>query len=132
VTIEHTTKKFGRNEHVKLDDKVVKDSATLLELRTYLLSQLETARGMSPHMLLDFAKMSVRTKSLEISARLRRKESERLTEINDEINKCTDLLTRYVDEASQVILMRELEELTAAKNAILDSQGESLAQRARN
>jgi len=86
---------------------------------------------MAPHTLLEFAKMTIRTKALEIMARQRKRENEVLIELNDGINKCTQLLARYSDEDSQVILTRELEELTHAKNTLLEEQGAKLAERAR-
>jgi len=131
VKLQHMHQKVSRNEHVKLDDKVVNTKETLSELREYLLAQLDTACLMAPHMLLEFAKMTVRTKALEIMARLKKKENEKLIELNNEINKCTQLLTRYLDMDSQIILTRELEELHHAKNNILAEQGAQLAMRAK-
>jgi hypothetical protein len=131
VKLEHRHQKYHRNEHVKLDDKVVTDKDTLLVLREYLITQLDSAGTMAPHMLLEFAKMTIRTKALEIMAKQRKKENEKLAELNTEINRCTQLLTRYLDADSQLILTRELEELTHAKNTILEEQGVRLAFRAR-
>jgi hypothetical protein len=131
VMFKHTHHKFSTNDHVKLDDKVVTVKSTLLELREYLIAQLSTAGDMAPHMLLEFAKMTIRTKALEIMAKQRKKENEKLAELNNEINKCTQLLARYFDDDSQIILTRELEELTHAKNVLLDEQGARLAMRAR-
>jgi hypothetical protein len=111
VVFQHTHLKFSRNEHVKLEDRVVTNRDTLLELREYLIAQLNTASHMAPHMLLEFAKMTIRTKALEIMAKQCKKENEKLLELNDDINKCMTLLTRYSDADSQTILTRELEEL---------------------
>ncbi|MFN9940641.1 MAG: hypothetical protein ACK56I_14305, partial [bacterium] len=82
---------------------------------------------MATHMMIEFAKMTIRTKALEILKKQRQKDNELLVELNNEINKCTHLLTRYSDEDSQVILTRELEELTHAKNMLLEGQGAELA-----
>ena len=85
VTLVHREHKFHRNEHIKLDDKVVTDKDNLLVLREYLIAQLDSACNMAPHMRLEFAKMTIRTKALEIMAKLRKKENEKLAECNTEI-----------------------------------------------
>ena len=43
------------------------------------------AADMNPHMKLEFAKMTVRTKGIEISMRLRKKENNELRDLNDQI-----------------------------------------------
>jgi hypothetical protein len=96
-----------------------------------MIEQLETTAGMTPHSRLEFAKMSVRTKALEIMACSKRKENRRLSEIEVEIAEYTRLLTVYADPQSQTIILRELEELTQERNSILNKQGEKLATRAK-
>jgi hypothetical protein len=103
----------------------------LAELKEYLRSQLETAQYLSPHLKLDFAKMTIHTKALQLMARAKKQENARLLEINAEINENMCLVKLYADDASQTILIRELEVLSHEKKQILNSQGEHLADRAR-
>jgi hypothetical protein len=74
---------YHRNEHIKLDNGVVQNKETLNELTSYVNEQLLTATDMNPHVKLEFTKMTIRTKALEIMARNKRKENERLNEINN-------------------------------------------------
>ena len=46
----------------------------------------------NPHMRLEFAKMTIRTKAIEISMRLRKKENNELRDINDQISQNSNLL----------------------------------------
>jgi hypothetical protein len=120
-----------RSEHVKLDNAVVQDKETLSELITYVNEQMLTAAGMNPHVKLEFAKMTIRTKALDIMSRCKRKENERLKEINDCIKENMRLLTVYWDVQSHMVLANELEDLDAEKAQILTKQGETLAHRAK-
>jgi len=133
VTVEYVAinKKVYRNEHIKLDDAVVKNASTLQELRTYLYEQLTYAGNMNPHMLLEYTKMTIRTKALDIMARSRRAMVSELNNINDDINTNVALLSRYTDVNSQLILHHEIENATLRKNVILQEQGEKLALRAK-
>jgi len=45
------------------------------------------ATDMNPHMKLEFAKMTIRTKAIEISMRLRKKENNKLRDLNDQISQ---------------------------------------------
>jgi hypothetical protein len=54
-------------EVCKLNLNVVRDSENLVQLRTYLSEQLETLdNDADPHLRLKFAKMTIRTKALEL------------------------------------------------------------------
>jgi hypothetical protein len=64
---------------------------------------------MNPHMKLEFAKMTIRTKAIEISMRMRRNENNELRDLNDQIIQNSELLKRYTDENSLNIITRELE-----------------------
>jgi hypothetical protein len=131
LTLEHKQRTYHRNEHVKLDNGVVQNKETLNELMSYVNEQLLTATDMNPHVKLEFTKMTIRTKALEIMARNKRKESERLNEINSSIKENMRLLTLYTDQHSHRILTGELEELGLEKDEILRKQGMALAHRAR-
>jgi hypothetical protein len=74
----HQQKVTRRNDHVKLDNSVVTNPASLAELREYLAEQIGLAENLNPHMKLDFIKMTIRTKALEIMARKKRKENDQL------------------------------------------------------
>ena len=45
------------------------------------------AIDMNPHMKLEFTKMTIRTKAIEISMRLRKKENNGLRDLNDQISQ---------------------------------------------
>ncbi len=133
VIVEYvaTEKKLHRNEHIKLDDTVVKNADTLTELRTYLTEQLSYAEDMNPHMMLEYTKMTIRTKALDIMARSGRAMVSEVNTLNDDINTNITLLSRYTDVNSQLILTHDIENATIRKNAILQDQGEKLALRAK-
>jgi len=63
LTLKHTNNVRQRNEHVKLDNDVVLNPQTLVELSTYVEEQVASATWMNPHMKLEFTKMSIRTKA---------------------------------------------------------------------
>ena len=50
------------------------------------------ATDMNPHMKLELAKMTLRTKAIEIIMRLRKKENNKLRDLNDQISQNSDLL----------------------------------------
>jgi len=131
LTLEHRHRSVHKNEHVKLDNRVVHNKETLAELIEYVTEQLSTATDMTPHVRLEFAKMTIRTKALEIMSRTKRKENERLSEVNNSIKENMRLLAVYTDQQSHMILTAELEELEAERNEILSKQGATLAQRAK-
>jgi hypothetical protein len=86
---------------------------------------------MTPQLKLEFAKMTIRTKALEIIACNRVKLENRLTEIESEIKNYMELLTRYTDADSQNIIVTELESLNLMRNNIKSEQGAKLALRAK-
>ena len=64
------------------------------------------ATDTNPHLKLEFAKMTIRTKSIEIRMRLRKKEYNDLRDLNDQIIQNSELLKRYTDENSLNIITR--------------------------
>ncbi len=131
LVLENQQRTFCRNEHIKLDNGVVQNKLTLCELADYVTEQLQTTNGMNPHVKLEFAKMTVRTKALEIMSRNKRKENEQLKELDAAIKENMRLLTVYTDTQSHIVLTNELESLNIEKNNILNKQGEALAHRAK-
>jgi hypothetical protein len=89
------------------------------------------ATDMNPHMKLEFAKMTIRTKAIEISMRLRKKENNKLRDLNDQISQNSELLKRYTDKNSLNTITRELEKCKQERDIILQRQGESLSMKAK-
>ena len=87
LTIEHNDKTNTKNEHIKLNNTIVTKTELLNELKQYLEEQMIQAIDMNPHMKLEFTKMTIRTKAIEISMRLRKKENNGLRDINDQISQ---------------------------------------------
>jgi hypothetical protein len=86
---------------------------------------------MTPQVKLEFAKMTIRTKALEIMARNRVRLEGRLDIIEQEIQNYTRLLTRHADADSQEVIVTELEALNIERNNVLAEQGKRLAMRAK-
>jgi len=84
------------------------------------------AANMNPHMKLEFAKMTIRTKAIEISLRLRMKENSELRDLNDQICQNSDLLKRYTDQNSLNIITRELEKCKQERDMKLQRQRRKL------
>ena len=130
---EHTQNVIHKSTQVKLDNDILKDIAKLNELKEYVVDQLNDPQvtTFNPHAKLEFAKMSIRTKALDIMARCRKQKNERLNEINKEIITNTRLLGSENDIQLRNMLVREIETLKVQKDAILNEQGEKLAHLAR-
>ncbi len=125
--LEHCEQIRHRNDHVKLDNDIIKNPIFLNEIRTYVTHQLDNAGHMNPHMKLEFAKMSIRTVTLSIMKREHMREASELADINHDIATNTSLLTRPLSPADLRTITAELEELNHRKNQILQSQGIKLA-----
>jgi hypothetical protein len=130
---EHAHAVAHKSTQVKLDNDILKDIVKLNELKEYVVYQLNDPQvaTFNPHAKLEFAKMSIRTKALDIMARCRKQKNERLNEINKEIITNTRLLVLENDIQLRNMLVRELETLKVQKDAILNEQGEKLANLAR-
>jgi len=63
--------------------------------------------------------------------RLRKKENNKLRDLNDQISQNSELLKRYTDENSLNIITRELENCKQERDMILQRQGESLSMKAK-
>jgi len=87
LTLEHRGKMNTKNEHIKLYNTIVTNTELLNELKQYLEEQMVQATVMSPHTKLEFAKMTIRTKAIEIRMRLRKKENNELRDLNDQISQ---------------------------------------------
>jgi len=131
LTLENRNKIKTKNEHIKLDNTIVTNAELLQELRQYLEEQMIQTNDMNPHMRLEFAKMTIRTKAIEINMRLRKKENNELRDLNDQISRNSELLKTHTDENSLNILTRELEKCKRDRDTILQRQGESLSTKAK-
>jgi len=129
----HVTRQSYKSSHLKLDNDILKNNVLLLELKQYLIDQLNDVniQNFNPHTRLEFAKMTIRTKAMDIMARTRKKEYLLLKELNSEISQNTQLLTIYTDCDSQVILQNELDNAINQRNVLLQAQGEKLANKAK-
>jgi hypothetical protein len=132
ATFEHQTQIKHKNEHVKLDNDIIKNPIFLNEIREYVIEQLEDATHMNPHLKLEFFKMTVRTITLAIMKRERQREATVLAEINEDIVTYTRLLTRTLLPADVRTITVELENLNHQKEQILQTQGTKLAQFAKS
>ena len=131
LTLENRNKIKTKNEHIKLDNTIVTNAELLQELRQYLEEQMTQTDDMNPHMRLEFAKMTIRTKAIEINMRLKKKENNELRDLNDQISRNSELLKTHTDENRLNILTRELEKCKRDRDTILQRQGESLSMKAK-
>ncbi len=116
---------------MKLCNGVVTNPHHLAELRAYVREQMAYATGMDPHMRLDFFKMTVRTKALQLMAQKRKQQNLRLAELELDIGTNTALLATHTDQDSRDILMNNLERDKLEVEGILQEQGSDLAHKAR-
>jgi hypothetical protein len=131
LTLEHRDKTNTKNEHVKLDNMIVTNMELLNELKKYLEEQMIQATHMDPHTKLEFAKMTIRTKAIEISMRQRKRENIELKDLNDQISQNSELLKRYNDNNNLDIIIRDIERCKQERDTILQKQGESLSMKAK-
>jgi hypothetical protein len=123
LTMQHTTNNKVCIEHGKLDNDIISNAEHLYEGRGYMLIQLQDAQHMGAHTKLEFAKMSIHTKALEIMHWKWKKTFNELQELDEDIKQNTDHLTKYLDVVSQDVLTQELAAQVARRDAILQMQG---------
>jgi hypothetical protein len=112
----------------KLDPQVVTNSESLIQLKQYVKDQLETIDpSATPHFVLEFTKMTIRTKALEIGKSLREIEATNLKLINDDIKLHENLLANATSADEENDITLHIEQLCNEKNRILDMQGKQLA-----
>jgi len=126
---EHCERTVYKSSHVKLDNDILKNPEMLNELRSYLIMQLNDAhaRDFNPHTKLEFAKMTIRTKALDLIAKNKKKVNVRLVELNKDINNNMRLMALQTNANIQDMLMRETEQLKLERDNLLDKQGQKLA-----
>jgi hypothetical protein len=62
-------KRLQKNKHIKLDNTIVTNNDLLNELKQYVEEQMIQAAHINPQMKLEFTKITIRTKAIEISMR---------------------------------------------------------------
>jgi len=90
----------------RLDPKVVLDIDSLTQLRSYLTEQLATIDpNANPHFILEFAKMTIRTKSIELGKKLLDAETTNLKLLDDDIKIHVELLRQplAVEEEEEIV-----------------------------
>ncbi len=116
----------------RLDPQVVQDRESLLELRQYLEEQLATLDpNTNPHRHLEFAKMTIRTKALQLGKKLREADKINLQILNDDIIQHERLLVHASTANEEEQIMLHLERITNEKNKLLEKQGKNLAWKAK-
>jgi len=116
----------------RLDPQVVLQPESLNTLKNYLIDQLATlSEGADPHLKLEFAKMTIRTKAIELGNKLRKSEINDLKLLNEDILLHERLLkqVRTVEEENEIV--SHLERQTNEKDRILNNQGKALAWKTR-
>ncbi len=116
----------------RLDPKVVFDNDSLFQLRQYLSEQLASLSNTAdPHLRLEFAKMTIRTKALELGKILQNTESTNLKLLDEDIKLHERLLAEATAAEELEELGLHLERQTIERNRILESQGKNLAWKSR-
>ncbi len=124
--------KLKRPRVTNLNPMVVTDHDKLAILRQYLIEQLATMRpDADPHLKLEFAKVTIRTKALELGKCMLDEESINLNLIEEDIKVHERLLMGNITGQEQTEIILHLERQTNEKNRILDMQGKNLAWKAK-
>jgi hypothetical protein len=115
-----------------LDPQVVMDPNNLIILREYLLEQLATLReDVNPHLRLEYAKMTIRTKAYELSKKMQSEEFTNLRLLDEDIKLHERLLREGSSPEEEAEIILHMERQTNEKNRILDRQGKNLAWKAK-
>ncbi len=122
LTLEHK-KIVRRNVHSKLDNAIVTNLETLNELNKHAEEQMTQTTLMHLHTRLEFVKMTIHTKNIDISLRLRKKDNNILKNLNDQINKSIKLRKKYTYENSLYKFTTGLERCKQERDMILQNQG---------
>ncbi len=117
----------------RLQNAVVNNAETLNELSTYLLEQLQSlSPEANPHNILEFAKMTIRTKAMQLGKRQFKIEEEHLKFINEDIKSHENLLLHTHDTDEQIEINLTIQSRINERNEILEKQGKRLAHSARS
>jgi hypothetical protein len=116
----------------RLHSEVVTNPDTLAELSNYLREQLQTLNPETdPHTILEFTKMTIRTKALQIGKRQLKIEEDYLKFINEDIKAHESLLLQTYDNDEQIDINLTIQLRINERNEILEKQGKRLAWSAR-
>ncbi len=117
----------------RLHSVVVNNPDTLNELCTYLREQLQTlSPEANPHTILEFAKMTIHTKAMQLSKRQLNIEEEHLKFINEDIRAHESLLLHTHDTNEQIEINLIIQTRINERDEILEKQGKRLAWSARS
>ncbi len=132
ATFESCEKRPSGPRICKLNPRVVLDPDKLTQLRTYLVEQLNSLNpNCDPHMKLEFVKMSIRTKAIELGKFIENEERINLRCIDNDIKLHEKLLTEVTSTEDEAEIVLHLERQINEKNRILDNQGKYLAWKAK-
>jgi len=112
----------------RLNNDVITNKDSLAELRSYICEQLQTIDPETdPHMLLEFAKMTICTKALQLGKRQIKEEENQLQFINNDIVAHERLLSHTKDTNEQNDISLHIQTRVNEKNELLEAQGKRLA-----
>jgi hypothetical protein len=127
IFISHDNKPKGPKVR-NLDPRVVTDPDKLLQLRQYLTEQLAQMRAdADPHLKLEFAKVTIRTKALELGKQILSDEMINLRLLNEDIKLHERLLSEAATTEDEAEIVLHIERQINEKNRILSEQGRNLA-----
>ncbi len=117
----------------RLSSEVVNNPELLAELKSYLQEQLQSLSSeANPHLILEFAKMTIRTKALQLGKKQISEEEAHLRFINDDIKAHENLLHRTHTAEDQLEINLIIQTRINERNDILEKQGKRLALKARS
>jgi hypothetical protein len=132
ATFVSLNKKLNGPRVKNLNPQVVLDPDKLMQLRQYLVEQLEQmGHNANPHLKLEFAKVTIRTKALELGKRILTEEMTTLKMLDEDIKLHERLLSEVTDATEESEIMLHLERQLNEKNRILNEQGKHLAWKAK-
>ncbi len=132
TTVKAEYKKMKGPKICRLDPAVVTNPETLSKLRQYLTEQLTTVDvNATPHFRLEFSKMTIRTKAIELSKSLREAESTNLKLINEDIKLHENILNGSCSPGEEADIILHIEQQVNEKNRIIETQGKQLAWKSR-
>ncbi len=115
-----------------LNPQVATDPDKLLQLRQYLIEQLALMRAdANPHLKLEFAKATIRTKAFELGKQILSEEASNLKHLDEDIKLHERLLSEAATPDDEAEIALHIEIQMNEKNRILTEQGKNLAWKAK-
>ena len=130
ASYSHVDEKIGRRSRItRLDPTLAKSpfyGPIILEQFNEMIST--TPEGWSPHMLLEFAKVCIRTIAEKLQSDRKKEEATEENFVNEELEIATKKLAESQTDGLEN-LIEYVEELRARKSKLIDERGERLAAR---